>query len=594
MKPAITIAPLLLSLAIVDGARSTAASKPPSTTPSALPTLLVQLTPRSTRTDPEHIDSLDVELAFERLDLLPAMPLARIAKVADNVDTVATTVTNLSAKDDHGPLALQVRDTDLPTEHARDSETGGATREWYTDRPVSGRVVLRYSVPARATLPPRGPAPPLEFKNDDGAISAAGNVFLIMPPGNGRYRTNIRWDLSNLPSGARGISSLGEGVASNPSLSSSELRMTYFMAGKLSTLHTAATKDGFFAAWQGRPTFDAPALMEWTGNLHERYIRFFDQKKQTRYGVFLRFNPVNAGGGTGFFRSFVLTYGAGKGSNPLLLKFTLAHEMFHTFQPFITSPAGKVSSWFGEGLAVFYQSRLPLRYGLIEPQQFIDDINYTAARYYSNPYARLSNQEAGDGFWKETRIRTLAYDRGMLYFAMVDEMVKRSSMGKVTLDQMMMEMLRRQNATGSLTNLDWEAVLKKNIGDEAVSHFHRFLAGEMPVPSSSAFGSCFARTTKRVRRYEVGFDPTVLGEQRRVIRGLVAGSTAAAAGLQNGDEIMKPVPQDVLQGSQGEFLTLEIGRGPQRLTISYLPRGDDVEVYQWYLKTSLKLGQCTK
>ncbi|MEH3158514.1 MAG: hypothetical protein PGN08_05975 [Sphingomonas taxi] len=54
---------------------------------------------------------------------------------------------------------------------------------------------------------------------------------------------------------------------------------------------------GFFAAWQGTPPFDAAALMRWTGTLYDRYAGFFGQKAPPPYGVFLRYNPINAGGG---------------------------------------------------------------------------------------------------------------------------------------------------------------------------------------------------------------------------------------------------------------------------------------------------------
>jgi hypothetical protein len=50
----------------------------------------------------------------------------------------------------------------------------------------------------------------------------------------------------------------------------------------------------------------------------------------------------------------------------------------------------------------------------------------------------------------------------------------------------------------------------------------------------------FSRTMKTARRYEVGFDPAVLGETRRIVTGVVCGSAAEAAGLRNGDEILKP------------------------------------------------------
>ena len=107
------------------------------------------------------------------------------------------------------------------------------------------------------------------------------------------------------------------------------------------------------------------------------------------------------------------------------------------------------------------------------------------------------------------------------------------------------------------------------------------LAGELVLPASDAFGSCFERTQKSLRRYELGFDSAVLIEPKRIVRGLVAGSAAALAGLQDGDIIVKPVPQDAIQGDQQATLTLLVQRGEEQLSITYLPRGETVDAYQW-------------
>jgi membrane-associated protease RseP (regulator of RpoE activity) len=107
------------------------------------------------------------------------------------------------------------------------------------------------------------------------------------------------------------------------------------------------------------------------------------------------------------------------------------------------------------------------------------------------------------------------------------------------------------------------------------------LQGATPLPPSDAFGPCFRRVTKPLRRYQLGFDPKVLVEPKRIVRGLIAGSAAAKAGLHNGDEILKPVGQDHIQGDQTGILTLQIRRGSQEMTIRYLPRGETVDAWQW-------------
>jgi predicted metalloprotease with PDZ domain len=94
-----------------------------------------------------------------------------------------------------------------------------------------------------------------------------------------------------------------------------------------------------------------------------------------------------------------------------------------------------------------------------------------------------------------------------------------------------------------------------------------------------AFG--LTRVSRDLQRYELGFEPAVLVEPERIVRGLVPGSAAERAGLRNGDRILKPVPQDAIQGDQEARLTLEIRRDGRDFLISYRPRGETVPAWQW-------------
>jgi hypothetical protein len=41
------------------------------------------------------------------------------------------------------------------------------------------------------------------------------------------------------------------------------------------------------------------------------------------------------------------------------------------------------------------------------------------------------------------------------------------------------------------------------------------------------------------------------------------------------------VPQDGIQGNQGEWLKLTICRDGRTFSLTYLPRGETVQAYQW-------------
>ncbi len=556
------------------------------------PALTIELEPHEKA---GGVETVNVTLVFEGVSAQAGAPLLEMPLVSSNVDSVATVLERVEARDDQGPLALSQRDGDLTVRAARDAEIGGMARIWSADRAVSGALTVRYAVPAEASLPPRGPAPPFAFSNDGSATSAAGHIFLMLPPGDTAYETTVRWDLSDLPEGAKGVSSIGSGKVKSPTpMTASQLRMTFFMAGDIGVWPYPTPATGFFSAWQGDPPFDPHTLMEWTRTLYEHYTEFFEQETPPPYGVFLRYNPINAGGGVGLYHSFVTTFGkdGGPGSDIIGLKMTLAHEMFHTFSPFIEEPAGLESSWFGEGLATLYMRKLPFRFGLMTADEFLDDLNYYVGRYYTNIYASAPNSEVPKRFWEDTRIRTLPYDRGMLYFADLDDRIRKHSDGKRSLDDLMLAMRKKDIGGETLTNDDWRALLREELGEEAVADFDAFLMGAEPLPASDAFGPCFRRTTKPLRRYELGFDPAVLMETRRIVRGLKPGSAAAKAGLQNGDEIVIPVPQDNIQGEQLLELKLRIRRDGKEFDLSYLPRGETVSAYQWEKVPGFDPGTC--
>jgi predicted metalloprotease with PDZ domain len=429
----------------------------------------------------------------------------------------------------------------------------------------------------------RGAAPPLELRSEDGVFSGAAGAFLIMPESDQPHRLAVHWDFSAAPKNRQGLSTVGFGDArSADAAPPEELQSTYFMGGLLHRQPATPARSGFMAAWQGTPPFDAMPLMTWTESLYGYYLKFFEAPMGLPYAVFLRRNLINAGGGVEIGNSFVVTFGAD--TDPADLKGTLAHEMLHTFVGHLDSSESFAGSWFSEGLAVYYERLLPLRAGAITSADYLRDINTTAARYFTDALNNTPNDQIGARFWADTRVRVLPYDRGGLYFAVVNDEVRKASQGKRSLDDMVLEMLKGRRAGHPSTEQTWRQIIARELGEKGIKQFDAMLAGELIVPASDAFGTCYERTTAPLRRYELGFTPDVLAEPTRIVRGLIPGSAAARAGLADGDHIVKPVPQDKIQADQDAMLHLQVQRGDKTLDISYLPRGETVDAYQWKAK----------
>jgi len=211
---------------------------------------------------------------------------------------------------------------------------------------------------------------------------------------------------------------------------------------------------------------------------------------------------------------------------------------------------------------------------VITADEFLEDLNETAARYYTNLFLGAPNAEVPKRFWADTRIRVLPYDRGAMYFAEVEEAVRRRTAGRRGLDDLLKKMLR-----GPRTEQAWRAIVRSELGAEGERRLDEMLGGAEMRPVE--FGPCFERVRRPLRRYELGFAPDVLTERPRVVRGLQAGSAAERAGVRDGDEILKPVPQDGVQARQEGWLTLELRRAGRTFAVRYQPRGETVEAYQW-------------
>jgi predicted metalloprotease with PDZ domain len=508
---------------------------------------------------------MDVELKVSAMEAQAGQAVLTLPVVIANTDTIATTLTDLTITDALGPVPWTVRDDPVAMVYAR---------HWIAGRAVSGDVTVRYRAPIDNTPPRRGSGPPYSLRTEGGGVSGVGNTFILLPEDDRDYRIALRWDLTGLDAGANATSSYGEGDVDLEAGKADRLSSTVFMAGPMQREPMPVSNTGFSAAWLGETPFEAQPLMAWTHQLHGWMSRFFAEPGEPPYRVFMRYNPINAGGGVALTRSFLVTYG--QATDPADLKSTLSHEMIHTW----TQWDGR-GQWYGEGIAVYYQGLLPYRAGLITADDYLADINDTARRYYSNLLNDTPDDQIAPRFWEDSRIRVLPYDRGGLYFAVVNGKVRRASQGARSLDDLILEMNRRRRAGETVNEAVWVALLTAELGEDGQALHVAMKAGELMLPEADDYGPCFTRYVGRARRFDLGFDPKSLVGDVKTIRGLVPGSAAEQAGIRNGDVVTYAVAMDGVQSNPQAMLTLQVTRGEDRFPVTYLPRGEEVDVYQW-------------
>lgn len=479
-----------------------------------------------------------------------------------------------------GTLVVRDANGDVPIGNA--NARGTPPGKWTSTRAVNGDVVVSYRLIAE-NIPAIAGGPPIGVRIDGDGVSATGAAMLMSPNVTGAYRIALKWDLSAMGAGAEAVSSYGDGDVMLPAGPVSRLGNGVYMAGHLKREPRTPT-GAFSAVWVGEPNFDPRPSMQWTAKLHAAMSRHFKDENEPPYRVFLRYNPMNAGGGAALTHSFIVTYGTGVTGEGL--KSILGHEMTHTWT------ANGIGQWYSEGNAVFYQALLPWRAGLMTADEYLKDLNKTASRYYTNALKDTPEDQVAPRFWEDTRIRVLPYDRGAMYFAVLNGMVRRKSANKRSLDDLIQTMIVRARDSKPLTEAVWLEVLQAEIGNDGPALHRTMMSGGLMLPASDDFGACFRRTIKQIRQFDLGFDnKSILGAEK-IIQGLKAGSEAEKAGLRNGDKITYAVALDAVQGDVNRTITIQVTRDGKTFPLTYLPRGEAVDAYQWERNPSTPLAAC--
>lgn len=493
---------------------------------------------------------------FPEMDVPAGAPLLSIQNSAPGM-SFPQAMEGLVVSDAQGPVPLVPNEQVAPT-------------AWTATRAVGGEVVVRYRLPIvndrDATGGPQGSP-----RIDGDGFSSFGGMLFMQPGVDGPYRVSITWELAAMGPGAEAVSTFGDGDVELPAGDLSRLSNAFYMAGHLR--RQPETPRGVFSAvWSGDPGFDPRPSLLWAQALYGWMSRFFRDASEPPYRIFLRFNPAaNAGGGTAFPHSFLWTYGEGVVAEHM--KAILGHEMVHTWT------AADIGKWYDEGNAVYYQQRLPWLAGMVTTEEYLSDINKTAARYYANELKHLPEADVMADYWADVRKIVIPYDRGAIYFAVLDGKIRKASGGQRSIDDLIRVVVTRARREQKSTEHDWIEMVRQELGEDGVKTHAAMMAGETLVPDSDAYGPCFRRVAAKIRRYDLGFDPDKA--KAGVVADLQPGSEAAMAGIREGDRIVLRTNTDGAQRDPSMTLTVKITRDGRTFPVTYLPRAEPLDAWQW-------------
>jgi hypothetical protein len=510
---------------------------------------------------------VEVTLKVPAVQIVAGVPLFSLETLSPGIHTPQP-VTDVTVSDAEGSVVVT-------------SDNPGAP-QWTSNRDVHGDLVIHYRLPIDNGLADRD-LPPVSLRIDGDGFSSSGHVLIAQPNVPRPYRLAIDWDLSAMDAGSEGVSTFGDGNVVLPAGPVGRLQESIYMAGRLHREPPKAVGT-FSAVWLGdAEDLDPRPVMQWTGELHAWMSRFFRDKNEPPYRVFLRHNPYDPSGGVALSRSFLVTYGPGV--TDARLESILPHEMTHTWT------AAGFGKWYDEGNAVYYQALLPWRAHLLPTAQFLENLNFTAARYYTNLLIHAPDSQIGPDFWKNIWLNVLPYDRGAMYFAVLNGKIRHASGGRRSVDDLIRTMVDRAQASQPVSEEVWVGLLRQALGAEGVEIHRSMMAGGLMLPASDDFGPCFRRVQTAIRRYELGFDAKS-ADQGKIIQNLTPESEAAKAGLRVGDVVKYAITTDGAIRDPAQTLTVQVTRDGRTFPITYLPRGEAVDAYQWELVPGVPDSRC--
>lgn len=450
------------------------------------PALRLELKPHATDGTFDYVDG---RMTIEAPKVAAGATLVKMPVLIVSIPTARYDGDALKARDDAGDLPLTIKD-EPPTPTSTD-------RRWLASRATRGDVVVTFRAPPREITPTTRNGPLFDLRANGGGMIGAGITFIPLPDTTFPYRFGLKWNLSDVAPGSRGVWSLGEGDA-EATIPANTVAFSFYSAGPLQSYPPRPTAD-FGMYWLQQPTFDTDELAHGIQQLHGYMSRFFHDEGQP-YRVFIRKNIHPGDGGTALARSF--TFGWNEEEAPTLdkLQSLLAHEMTHNW-PAMEGDHGD-TAWYSEGAAEYYSILLSHRAGVTTLARFQEEMNERAAGYYTNPYVAYSNREAAKIFWTDKDAQRVPYGRGFMYLAKVDAQIRARSKGKRSLDDVVVPMFERKKEGRPPSVDDWLALVTAEIGSQAKRDYDDMVAGKILVPPKNSLAPCFKPVEHPVGAYK--------------------------------------------------------------------------------------------
>jgi predicted metalloprotease with PDZ domain len=296
-----------------------------------------------------------------------------------------------------------------------------------------------------------------------------------------------------------------------------------------------------------------------------------------------------------------------------------AHEFFHLWnvkriRPSSLEPVDHSKEqwtralWFAEGVTSTYSSFTQVRSGLWSREQFYTDLGYQITDLESRPANRWkSAEESSLDSWLEkyplynsAESSVSYYAKGQVLGVLLDILIRDRTNNSASLDDVLRSLNTdfAQKGRTYRDSLDVRLTVEKVAGSSFEEFFRRYVAGAEPLPYVEVFAVAgldlqLKKAGRASAAFAVNRGPS--GDFR--VTGLLPGSAAAAAGVQDGDTILQwndgEVPRRLdrwlRQRKPGETLRLRVRRDDGETNLEF-PLDEQLEAL-WAVSESASAGE---
>lgn len=312
----------------------------------------------------------------------------------------------------------------------------------------------------------------------------------------------------------------------------------------------------------GKGNWDADTLVRDISKIVQTTREFWGTFPYKRY-VFLMHCTPTSGGGTEHLNSTIM------GVRPFIFKNAesyrsflglVAHEYFHTWNIKQLRPAGlkpydytkenySRELWIAEGTTSYYDELLLVRAGFQSSDKYLEQIASAIQVDRQRPgnteqSLAESSFDAWVKYWRSNpqayNYETDYYSRGAAVSMVLDLELRAMTGNRSSLDDVLREMWKRFPLDQSgYTVEDFRKVAEGVAGGSLERFFGDHVFGTKPLPWERMLGYAGLEVTTKdtMPKTWIGLGTSDVGE-RTIVNRVVAGSPAAEAGLDLGDEIL--------------------------------------------------------